>query len=335
MERPKSLPKENESMDIKADCKDRIRALEEELVAMNLAIESANARALDWEKTFDASNDAIWILDREQRILRANNKAEILFSRPRESHLGRRCWEIVHGTEGPVPECPLLLGKRSLKREKMELQIGERHYLVTVDPMTDKEGGFAGAVHSITDITDLNRMIRELKRSEDDFHQLFEAESDAVFLIDNKTGRLLRANLAATEMYGFTKEELLSMRNTDLSAEPEETRMVTTESPVVKEKVVRIPLRWHRRKSGERFPVEITGRFFVREGQPVHIAAIREITERLKAEEEMARLRHQLFHTQKLESVGRLAGGVAHDFNNMLGVIIGNAEILLEKLTPG
>lgn len=321
-------------MDIKADSKDRVEALERELGETLLALERAKAMALDWEKTFDSSNDAIWILDRDQRIIRSNKKAESLFSHPRESFSGKRCWEIVHGTSGPIPECPILRAKKTLKREGMELDLGERHYLVTVDPMADSEGGFAGAVHTISDRTDLDRMIRELKRSEEDFHQLFEAESDAIFLIDNKSGRILRTNGAASEMYGYTQEELLSMKNSGLSAEPEETRRVTTETPVVAERVVKIPLRWHRRKSGERFAVEITGRFFEREGMPVHIAAIREITERLKAEEERERLREQLFHAQKLESVGRLAGGVAHDFNNMLGVIIGNAEVLLERLEP-
>ncbi len=60
----------------------------------------------------------------------------------------------------------------------------------------------------------------------------------------------------------------------------------------------------------------------------------REITERKRAEEEKARLEEQLQQSQKMESVGRLAGGVAHDFNNMLGVIIGYAEMALMKLDP-
>ncbi|MEW6260808.1 MAG: PAS domain S-box protein [Thermodesulfobacteriota bacterium] len=181
------------------------------------------------------------------------------------------------------------------------------------------------------DITERKTAERELRRSEEDFHQLFEAESDAIFLIDNETGCLLRANQAACDMYGYSREELLTMKNTDLSAESEETRKVTVETPPIQNRIIRIPLRWHRRKSGERFPVEITGRFFLREGRPVHIAAIRDITERVKAQEEKEQLQEQLFHAQKLESIGRLAGGVAHDFNNMLAVIMGRAEMALVK----
>ena len=128
--------------------------------------------------------------------------------------------------------------------------------------------------------------ISSLTASEEKYRQLFEAESDAVFLIDNETGRILQANTAATLLYGYSLEELLAKRNIDLSAEPEVTRKVTTSSPPAPDQIVVIPLRWHRKQDGTVFPVEITGRFFIRNGRPVHIAAIRDITERMEAEEE-------------------------------------------------
>jgi PAS domain S-box-containing protein len=124
-----------------------------------------------------------------------------------------------------------------------------------------------------------------LRESEDRYHQLFEAGSDAVFLIDNETGRLLEANSAASALYGYPHEELLAMKNADLSAEPEQTQKVTQTTPVAAERVVRIPLRYHRKKDGTVFPVEITGRFFNWQGRPVHIATIRDITGRRQAEE--------------------------------------------------
>ena len=71
------------------------------------------------------------------------------------------------------------------------------------------------------------------------------------------------------------------------------------------------------------------------EGQPVRsVGTIQDITERKRAEEEKAKLEGQLQQAQKMESVGRLAGGVAHDFNNMLGVILGHAELALEQVGP-
>jgi PAS domain S-box-containing protein len=104
-------------------------------------------------------------------------------------------------------------------------------------------------------------------------------------LIENESGRILEANSAASALYGYGREELLTIRNVDLSAEPEDTRHVTRETPVVVEQVVTVPLRLHRKKDGTVFPVEITGRFFDWQGRSVHIAAIRDISERIQAEE--------------------------------------------------
>jgi nitrogen-specific signal transduction histidine kinase/CheY-like chemotaxis protein len=71
------------------------------------------------------------------------------------------------------------------------------------------------------------------------------------------------------------------------------------------------------------------------EGEQYCCAYARDMTDAKRAEEEKARLEAQLIHVQKLESVGRLAGGVAHDFNNMLSVIVGCAEIARRRLGPG
>jgi signal transduction histidine kinase/CheY-like chemotaxis protein len=98
--------------------------------------------------------------------------------------------------------------------------------------------------------------------------------------------------------------------------------------------IIRIPFRLHRRKDLSVFPVEITGRFFEGQGRAVHIAAIRDITERRRAEEERRKIEEQMRHTQKLESLGVLAGGIAHDFNNLLMAILGNTDLALLRLPP-
>ncbi|HOU15471.1 MAG TPA: PAS domain S-box protein [Anaerolineae bacterium] len=126
--------------------------------------------------------------------------------------------------------------------------------------------------------------LASLRESEERYRQLFEAESDAIFLIDNASGQILEANDAAVALYGYSRAELLIKRNTDLSAEPEDTRKVTQTTPVVTEQVIIIPLRFHRKCDGTVFPVEITGRFFNWKGRPVHIAAIRDITARQQTE---------------------------------------------------
>ena len=124
-----------------------------------------------------------------------------------------------------------------------------------------------------------------LREGEALYRELFEAESDSIFLIDNATGNIQEANSAAATLYGYTTDEFLSMRDVDLSAESEKVHYVTRGATITAGQVVTIPLRYHRKKDGTVFPVEITGRFFNRHGHLVRVAAIRDITERKRAEE--------------------------------------------------
>ncbi|HAW51738.1 MAG TPA: hypothetical protein DCX54_05325, partial [Flavobacteriales bacterium] len=73
------------------------------------------------------------------------------------------------------------------------------------------------------DISEQVKTQQTLQESEEKYRQLFEAESYAVFLIDNEGGNILEANETATTLYGYTKEELLRKKNSELSAEPEKT----------------------------------------------------------------------------------------------------------------
>lgn len=122
------------------------------------------------------------------------------------------------------------------------------------------------------------------------FKTLYHSSSDAIFLIENATGQIIEANNTAVEMYGYSHSELVNLKNTDLSHEPEQTRKVTvTGAPVVLE-------RWHRKKDGTVFPVEITGSFFDYNGKSVHIAAIRDISKRISALESL-RVNEKLFRS--------------------------------------
>jgi two-component system cell cycle sensor histidine kinase/response regulator CckA len=131
---------------------------------------------------------------------------------------------------------------------------------------------------SLQEIAEHTRAEEELRQSEEKYRQLFDMESDALFLVENMTGRILEANASAVSLYGYSKDELLQRRNMDLSSEPEETRVAT------RDKQDRIPVRYHRKKDGTVFPVEITARHFLWQGREAHIAAIRDITERMRTE---------------------------------------------------
>ena len=136
---------------------------------------------------------------------------------------------------------------------------------------------------AVRDITERKRSDATLRESEERYRQLFELESDAIVLVDNETGKILEVNAAATALYGYSREYWLSMNHTDVSAQPDKTRQAAVEYQT------QIPLRWHKKRDGTVFPVEITGRHFDWKGRSVHIAAIRDITRRLEAEEALRR----------------------------------------------
>jgi PAS domain S-box-containing protein len=124
----------------------------------------------------------------------------------------------------------------------------------------------------------------------DPYRSLFEAAADALVLIDNATGQILEVNVAATTLYGYSRDALLQLKHTDLSAEPDQTRQATAEAQP------RVPLRYHRTQHGTVFPVEITACHLLWAGRPVHLAAIRDITPRVQAEAVLAA------HTRQLEA---------------------------------
>jgi two-component system, cell cycle sensor histidine kinase and response regulator CckA len=171
----------------------------------------------------------------------------------------------------------------------------------------------------VEDIDERRRTREALAASEQKYRTLFDLSSDALFLIENEGGMILDANAAASALYGYGHGELVRLRNTDLSAEPEKTRAVTTGTTA---DTTVVPRRHHRKKDGTVFPVEITGRFFAWEGKPVHIAAIRDVGDRERSEQELVK-------AQKLDSLALLAGGIAHDFNNLLTGILGNVSLAL------
>jgi PAS domain S-box-containing protein len=144
----------------------------------------------------------------------------------------------------------------------------------------EKEGThYAGGI--LFDITERKAVEESLRESEERYRRLFEVESDAILIVDSDTCRILDANAAALKLYGYSHEEFLFLTVEEISAEPEKTRASIVDHQS------RVQLRWHRKKDGTVFPVEVANNYFVNQGRNIHVAAIRDISERQRAEREL------------------------------------------------
>ncbi|NPU98309.1 MAG: response regulator [Candidatus Omnitrophica bacterium] len=300
------------------------------LLRMKQAEEKMTRLARQWQSTFDAVKDAIFILDADQRVVRTNQAADKLFQRPVDAMTGRHCWEIVHGTTEPIPECPLLRVRQSLQRETRELRMGEFWFEVTVDPILDAENRLTGVVHIMSDITERKQAEERIRQSEESYRNIFQNAQVGLFRTRISDGKILESNDQLARMFGYNnREEFIAEYATWKNYVDPGTRERMLEQIHQNGFIENFEARFYR-KDRSIFWARYSARLYPEQGWIEGVA--QDITEHKRVEEERAKLQEQLQQAQKLESIGRLAGGVAHDFNNMLSVVLGYGEIILGDL---
>ena len=184
------------------------------------------------------------------------------------------------------------------------------------------------------DISERKKAEAALRESEARFRTLVDGAPEGIFV--QADGRFLFLNPAMVRLLGAARAE--DLLGTDILARiaPEfhktirerirSQRETGTVAPPMEQAYLRL--------DGTRVPVETTAMPVRFGSRNAHLVFVRDISERQRTETEKQNLQAQLAQAQKMDSVGRLAGGVAHDFNNMLGVILGHAEMALEDTPP-
>lgn len=181
------------------------------------------------------------------------------------------------------------------------------------------------AINKSRTLVEKQKMEESLIESEEKFRNLFYNHSAVKLIIDPETLDIYEANKAASEFYGWPIEKLESMKITEIN-DINENEVRKNITKVVKGSKNNFQLR-HFKANGDMVDVEVFSSH-VQIGGKVYIhSIIHDITEQ-------KRLENQLRQSQKMESIGRLAGGIAHDYNNILTVILNYCELALMELDP-
>ncbi len=160
---------------------------------------------------------------------------------------------------------------------------------------------------------------RRVLESEADYQRLFDHASDAILVLRPEDEVIVEANRRAEDLYGLPRRELLGRSLLDLSLDPHLGRQ-QVERTLAAGSFHTFTTR-QRRSDGKELQIEVSASTVRHRGQTVILSLNRDITEQIE-------MRESLRQAQKMEALGRIAGGVAHDFNNLLTVIRGGAELL-------
>lgn len=298
-------------------------------VAERLAIGMAQAELFEmvakgkseWETTFDAMSDGIFIFDRTGRLKRVNRAgAAMEESHPRDL-LGSRCCDILRTTSESsscVVEQALDEG-RSVTIEVTPDRLN-RPILVSIEPVVDKQGVVTSAVCTARDLSELRKVQAVAREHQSLLTNILESARESIYAVD-MDGRFKWSNSATLMALGMKREDFIGRHVCELVHESDRELVADKLSIAMKGQAQTYEMRYFSGDGKLRY-ARVDNSPLVVEGRTTGVLGIaRDITEQKEERERAAR-------ADKLRALGQLASGVAHDFNNSLAAILGRAQLL-------
>jgi len=260
-------------------------------------------------------------------VVRANQA--MLEAFPDREVLGAHCYELFHGTDSPIATCPSVETLRSGKPTSIELKPEApdgRWLAIEAYPITDENGEVHQVVHTVRDVTERKRAEQALRESEERYRALFAAAVDGILIADIETRRFIHANRAICEMLGYTEQELLRLTVSDIHPNDSLERVIGEfEAQARGEKALAADMPCLR-KDGVVVYADINTATATIDGRKCNVGFFRDITERKRMERELGQ-------GQKLQAVGQLAAGIAHEINTPTQYVGDNLRFLQDSFS--
>lgn len=177
-------------------------------------------------------------------------------------------------------------------------------------------------------LADRGALEEALKKSEERFRLIFDSLREGLLLADRATRRFLMCNPAIQRMLGYTAQELNLLGLDDIHPKEDLPWVIDQFEAIARNDLKMVQDVPVKRKNGQVFYAEISASFpMTYDGKECLVGVFRDISERKEAARTRQSLEAQLAHAQKMDGIGRLAGGMAHDFNNLLAVILGSINL--------
>lgn len=286
------------------------------------------------EKVIESTKDGILIVDDTGNILSANTAIEKMSGFSRHDIIGRHASSLIVDDEAArktiLAKTAELFEKGSATYEA-QYKTSNGTFLdveCTASMIRNNQGEYIAGVAVLRDISERKRAEREIKEGKEFLEKIIQGSKDGIIICDDK-GCILSVNQAMREMLGLEKDEIVGKHSAELHGED------ATEKKRVREKIEELLENGfasyetrYLRKDGTTVEVECYNSMIRNNAECIGgIAIVRDITER-------NRMQQQMLQSEKLRSLGELAGGVAHDFNNVLAAILGRVQLLKMQFKP-